>query len=124
MSMTGKTYMQKLENRVLELARMGISYFKFDGLFGHLNLRDFDITNNPFPSSNDERLNDSSYDEQKGYYLSAGTERLMQIFNKLGAVNPDIFIAITNGAYLSPWWLQYIDIVWPVSYTHLTLPTT
>ena len=49
MSMTGKTYMQKLENRVLELARMGISYFKFDGLFGHLNLRDFDITNNPFP---------------------------------------------------------------------------
>lgn len=115
MSMTGKTYMQKLENRVLELARMGISYFKFDGLLGHLNLRDFDITNNPFPSSNDERLNDSSYDEQKGYYLSTGTERLMQIFNKLGAVNPDIFIAITNGAYLSPWWLQYIDIVWLIN---------
>lgn len=115
MSMTGETYMRKLEERVLELARMGISYFKFDGLFGHLNIRDFDIPDNPFPSSNDERLNDSRYDESKGYYLSAGTERLMQIFGKLGAVNPDIFIAITNGAYLSPWWLQYVDIVWLIN---------
>lgn len=115
MSMTGKKYMLKLEERVLELARMGISYFKFDGLFGHLNLRDFDIADNPFPSSNDERLNDSHFDEQKGYYLSAGTERLIQIFDKLNTVNPDIFIAITNGAYLSPWWLQYIDIVWLIN---------
>ena len=115
MSMTGKKYMLKLEERVLELARMGISYFKFDGLFGHLNLRDFDIADNPFPSSNDERLHDRHFDEQKGYYLSAGTERLIQIFDKLNTVNPDIFIAITNGAYLSPWWLQYIDIVWLIN---------
>lgn len=85
--MTGETYMRKLEERVLELARMGISYFKFDGLFGHLNVRDFDIPDNPFPSSNNERLNDSRYDESKGYYLSAGTERLMQI---LGNWEPSI----------------------------------
>ena len=30
-------------------------------------------------------------------------------------VNPEIFIAITNGAYLSPWWLQYVDIVWLIN---------
>ena len=47
-------------------------------------------------SSNDERLNDSRYDELKLYYLTAGTERLMKIFNRLGEVNPDIFIAITS----------------------------
>ena len=66
-------------------------------------------------SSNDERLNDSRYDELKLYYLTAGTDRLMKIFNRLGEVNPDIFIAITNGAYLSPWWLQYVDVVWLIN---------
>ncbi|MFR2069521.1 MAG: hypothetical protein ACLS4S_04720 [Bacteroides nordii] len=39
----------------------------------------------------------------------------MKIFNRLGEVNPDIFIAITNGAYLSPWWLQYVDVVWLIN---------
>ena len=38
MSMTGAVYMQKLEDRVVELASGGVSYFKFDGLFGHLNI--------------------------------------------------------------------------------------
>ena len=66
-------------------------------------------------SSNDERLNDSQYDELKLYYLTAGTERLMKIFNRLEEVNPDIFIAIANGAYLSPWWLQYVDVVWLIN---------
>lgn len=115
MSMTGETYMQKLEDRILELAQMGVSYFKFDGLFGHLVTRDFDLENNPFPSSNDERLNDSRFDEQKELYLVEGTERLIQVFDKLDSVNPDVFTAITNGAYLSPWWLQHIDIVWLIN---------
>lgn len=125
MSMTGAVYMQKLEDRVVELASGGVSYFKFDGLFGHLNIRDFELQGRgtaAMPqlglegfSSNDERLNDSRYDELKLYYLTAGTERLMKIFNRLGEVNPDIFIAITNGAYLSPWWLQYVDVVWLIN---------
>lgn len=115
MSMTDKKYMQKLEERILELAKMGISYFKFDGIFGHLNIRDFDINDNPFPSSNDVRLNEARFDVQKEQYLVDGTEQLMQIFNKLHEVNPEIFIAITNGAYLSPWWLQYVDIVWLIN---------
>lgn len=115
MSMTGETYMQKLEERVLELAKMGISYFKFDGVFGHLNTRDFYLKNNPFPSSNDERLNSAAFDDQKEQYLVAGTERLMHIFNELHEVNPEIFLAITNGAYLSAWWLQYVDVVWLIN---------
>lgn len=125
MSMTGDVYMQKLEDRILELAHEGVSYFKFDGLFGHLNIRDFELQGRGTPampqlglegfSSNDERLNDPKYDELKRYYLSAGTQRLMQIFSRLGEVNPEIFIAITNGAYLSPWWLQYVDVVWLIN---------
>lgn len=43
MSMTGEKYMGRLEDRVLDLARHGVSYFKFDGLFGHLNIRDFEL---------------------------------------------------------------------------------
>lgn len=125
MSMTGAVYMQKLEKRILELASQGVSYFKFDGLFGHLNIRDFELQGRGAPampqletagfSSNDERLNNTKYDELKMYYLSAGTERLMKIFNRLGELNPDVFVAITNGAYLSPWWLQYVDVVWMIN---------
>lgn len=125
MSMTGKTYMDKLEQRVCYLAQKGISYFKFDGLFGHLNIRDFEINGRGTPimpqldiagfTSNDRRLNSSRYDELKLYYLTAGTERLMKVFNHLSEINPEIFIAITNGAYLSPWWLQYIDVVWLIN---------
>lgn len=125
MSMTGSVYMQKLEDRIMELASQGVSYFKFDGLFGHLNIRDFELWGRGAPampqlevmdfSSNDERLNDAKYNELQLYYLAAGTERLMKIFDRLGEQHPDIFIAITNGAYLSPWWLQYVDVVWMIN---------
>jgi hypothetical protein len=125
MSMTGPKYMQRLENRVLELTKMGVSYFKMDGLFGHLNLRDFELNGRGTPampqfdfsgfSANDIRLNDKKYDEVKTYYLVAGTERLITIFDKMAEINPSVYIAITNGAYLSPWWLQYVDIVWMIN---------
>lgn len=125
MSMTGKTYMDKLEQRVCQLAAKGISYFKFDGLFGHLNIRDFELNGRGTPAvpqlnteefaSNDRRLNASRYDEVKLYYMTAATERLIHMFDRLSEINPEIFIAITNGAYLSSWWLQYIDVVWLIN---------
>ncbi|MBD0825434.1 alpha-galactosidase [Aestuariibaculum marinum] len=125
MSMTGPKYMQMLEDRILELEKGGVSYFKFDGLFGHLNIRDFELKGRGTPSmpqlgvenlvENDSVLSDHKYDELKTYYLVNGTERLMAIFKKMHKVNPDVFVAITNGAYLSPWWLQYIDVVWMIN---------
>lgn len=125
MSMTGPVYMQKLEERILELARMGVSYFKFDGLFGHLNTRDFEVKGRGTAympqlgvsdfKGNEKELNDDRYNELKEYYLCNGTERLMKIFKKLHEINPDIFLAITNGAYLSPWWMQYVDVVWLIN---------
>lgn len=125
MSMTGPVYMQKLEERILELARMGVAYFKFDGLFGHLNTRDFEVKGRGTAympqlgvsdfKGNEKELNDARYNELKEYYLCNGTERLMKIFKKLHEINPDIFLAITNGAYLSPWWMQYVDVVWLIN---------
>lgn len=126
MSMAGPLYMDKLEKRILELTRQGISYFKYDGLFGHLNTRDFELNgrggvptmpqlNTEGFEANDPRLNDTRYDELKTYYLVAGTERLMQLMLRQHDVNPEVFTAITNGAYLSPWWLQYTDVVWLIN---------
>ena len=125
MSMAGPKYMSAFEERTLELARQGISYFKFDGIFGHLYTRAFELHGRGTPampqlnttgfSSTDPRLNDSKYDELKTYYLVAGTERLIDIFTKVSQINPEVFMAITNGAYLSPWWLQHVDLVWLIN---------
>lgn len=127
MSLAGPKYMQLLEDRMVELTKQGVTYFKLDGLFGHLNRREFDFIGGDYGvptmsqldtegfSPADERLNDPKYDELKTYYLVAGTERLMQIFKKQHEVNPNVYIVISNGAYLSPWWLQYIDAVWMIN---------
>ncbi len=125
MSLCGPKYMADLEKRMVELTQQGVCFFKLDGLFGHLNIRDFEITGRGCPampqlgtegfSFNDARLNDTKYDELKEYYMVAGTERLMQIFSKMRQVNPDVYIVISNGAWLSPWWLGYVDTVWMIN---------
>jgi hypothetical protein len=125
MSMADPRYMTALENRLVALTRSGVNFFKLDGLFGHLNTRDFDLNcaqygvaampELPGFKSDDPRLNDPRYDEAKIYYLTAGTEQLMPIFQKLGEVDPNICILISNGAYLSPWWLMFVDDVWMIN---------
>ena len=111
----------------MELAEAGTSYFKLDGTFGHLYTREFDIhgADHGVPEmpqldtegfrTDDLRLNDSAYDELKIYYLTVGTERLMKIFAKMADANPDVYIVISNGAYLSPWWLMHCDAVWMIN---------
>ncbi len=127
MSMAGPKYMQALEDRMVELTRQGVGFFKLDGLFGHLNLRNFELQGGAYGlpelpqlglegiKAGDARLNDAKYDELKIYYLTAGTERLMQLFARLAEADPDIYIVISNGAYLSPWWLMHADAVWMIN---------
>ncbi len=127
MSMAGPKYMQSLEDRMVELTKQGVGFYKLDGVFGHLNLRNFELHGTKYGlpempqlgldgfTAGDKRLNDAKYDELKTYYLSAGTERLMQLFAKLAKVNPDIYIIISNGAYLSPWWLMSVDTIWMIN---------
>lgn len=127
MSMAGPKYMGLLEKRMLELTERGVSYFKLDGVFGHLNIREFELNGKSYGvptmpqlgtaglSPSDSLLNDSKYDELKTYYLAAGTERLMEIFKKQHEINPEVYVVISNGAYLSPWWLMYIDAVWMIN---------
>ena len=128
MSLANSPYMEKLEKRMLELTRDGVTYFKLDGLFGHLNQRDFDLegaAERGVPvmpqlvpkgiSPADKSLNNSKYDEAKIYYLTVGAERLIQIFDAMSEVNPDVYIVISNGAWLSPWWLMHTDSVWMIN---------
>lgn len=127
MSLAGPQYMQLLEDRMLELTKEGVTYFKLDGLFGHLNRREFELNGQRYgiPSMPqlgtkdiapaDTALNNRIFDELKTYYLVVGTERLMEIFKKQHKVNPDVYIVISNGAYLSPWWLMYVDAIWMIN---------
>jgi hypothetical protein len=126
MSLAGPKYMNLLEERMIELTRQGVSYFKLDGCFGHLNTRNFELHGERFGipympqlglaglNPGTKQLNDSKYDELKTYYLVAGTERLMEIFQKMHKADPTVYIVISNGAYLSPWWLMYCDSVWMI----------
>lgn len=125
MSLAGSGYMQKLEDRILELTRLGVNYFKFDGLFGHLYIRNFELKGRGTAfmpqllsdtiTTDSPELNNAKYNDLKLYYLTSGTRNLMNLFNKMADVNPNVYIAITNGAYLSAWWLQYVDIVWLIN---------
>ena len=127
MSLAGPKYMKLLEDRMVELTRRGVAYFKLDGLFGHLNLRNFELHGERYGiphmpqlgleglKSGDAKLNDARYDELKIYYLTAGAERLMRIFSKMAETNPEVYIVISNGAWLSPWWLMHVDSVWMIN---------
>ncbi len=127
MSMAGPKYMGLLENRLVELTKSGVGYFKLDGVFGHLNVREFETNGDRYGldarlevggkglSPRDSSLNGPRFDELKTYYLSAGTERLMEVFKKMHQANPEVYIVISNGAYLSPWWLMYVDTVWMIN---------
>jgi hypothetical protein len=127
MSMAGPKYMAKLEERMVGLTKSGITYFKLDGLFGHLNIRNFELHGDRYGipympqlnlegvTGNSDELNKAKYNELKTYYLVAGTERLIRLFKNMTAANPEVYIVISNGAYLSPWWLQHIDSVWMIN---------
>jgi len=122
MSMVGEKYMNLLEEALIRMVNMGSVYFKFDGIFGHMGHRFFEIVPNRgtpvmthlLPKdivANDERLNDEKYDEMKRYYITRGTERLMQIYQKMLKVNPKVRIVNHNGATISPWWLMTTDVL-------------
>ena len=112
MSMADPKYMGKLEERMVELTEQGVTYFKLDGVFGHLNTRNFDV---PGFKGSEQALNDPKYDPQKIQHLTDGSERLMKIFAAMDKANPDVYIVISNGAWLSPFWLQHIDAVWMIN---------
>ncbi len=127
LSLAGPKYMGMFEERLVELTKQGVTFFKLDGTFGHQFIREFDLNGADYgvPSmpqlgvaeikASDRKLGEAKYDEAKDYYMTLGTQRLMQVFDKMAEVNPEVYIIISNGAYLSPWWLMHCDSVWMIN---------
>jgi hypothetical protein len=113
MSMTCPDYMQALEDRVVGLVRdQEVGFFKFDGIFGHLHIRNYAVDG--FKGGETE-LGKPKYDEAKIRYLSLGVDRFNQMVNAARQHNPQLHVVASNGAWLSPWWLQHVDTVWMIN---------
>ena len=92
--LSGPKYKAKFMQRMDEYTRQyRIGYFKWDGLLL------------------------SSNEPNQGYLpgiYSGGenTAALLQIAKSVRKINPDIFLNMTTGTWLSPWWLKYANCIW------------
>lgn len=98
MCMAGANYMRDLKARILELMKQEhISSWKIDGMVWGK------FCTNP---------NHGHPTGRNGYYMSDAVEKWTDLFASMRAQNPDVFISITTGSWNSPWWLQYVNVVW------------
>jgi len=57
--------------------------------------------------------NDPGHGHLPGIYSrEANVSTYIDIIKAVRKVNPDIFLNITTGTWLSPWWLEYADCIW------------
>ncbi len=92
--LAGRHYSEYFENSVLEMQKTyGMNFFKLDGV--------------PFG------CNEPDHGHPVGIYSREADERVfVDLLKKLRQQKPDVFLNITTGIWLSPWWLQYADTVW------------
>jgi len=89
----GPRYSALLQRRTTDMARAGVRYFKWDG-FQFLGTGP-DLGTPP------------------GIYARrAVLERVRAMADSVRAVDPDMFLNITSGTWLSPWWLRLADQIW------------
>jgi hypothetical protein len=92
--LAGEKYGQEFQQRMVAYTReYGIGYFKWDGLL--------------------LACNETEHGHLPGVYSRpALIQRFTDVMAAVRDVNPKIFINITVGTWLSPWWLRYADCVW------------
>jgi hypothetical protein len=90
----GKKYKAEFEKKMVEYTKeFNMGYFKWDGFL--------------------LACNEPDHGHLPGVYSrEALINTYMHMMNAVRKVNPDIFINITVGSWLSPWWLQYADCIW------------
>ena len=90
----GKKYKAQFEKKMVEYVKgYDLGYFKWDGFL--------------------LACNEPDHGHLPGIY--SRTELIATYIHMMRAVrkiNPDIFINITVGSWLSPWWLKYADCIW------------
>jgi hypothetical protein len=92
--LAGKRYHQLFKNRVVDFVRnSGVGYYKWDGI--------------QFSCS------EPDHGHPVGIYSRrAVMEALIDICQSVRAENPNIFLNITSGTWLSPWWVKYANTIW------------
>ncbi len=90
----GRNYSRLLAETMLRYQKQyGINYFKLDGI--------------PFG------CNDPDHGHPTGIYSrEADARAFIDMLTRLRAQDPNVFLNITTGMWLSPWWLRYADTVW------------
>lgn len=92
--LAGRHYSEYFTRSVLEMQKTyDLNYLKLDGV--------------PFG------CNEPDHGHPTGIYSREADERaFVNLLEKLRQQKRDIFLNITTGIWLSPWWLQYADTVW------------
>lgn len=90
----GTKYSALFQKRATDMVRNeGVGYFKWDGI--------------QFSCS------DPTHGHPIGYYSRrAILDSMIAKCNAVRAVNPNVFLNITSGTWLSPWWMSYGNQIW------------
>lgn len=93
LSVVGPKYAGLFGQRTSEMAKEGVAYFKWDGF-------QF-VDNNP---KNGGPI--GLYSRRKAM------KNVIDFCARARAINPDMFLNLTSGTWLSPWWLRFADQIW------------
>jgi len=100
MCVAGRRYHQLLKKRLTDFVGLDqVSYFKWDGIQFTCNEPDHG------------HLPDI-------YSRRAVMEAVIDLCRSVRALKPDIFLNITSGTWLSPWWLKYANTIWMQGYDY------
>jgi len=92
--LAGEKYRNLFKKRVVDFVKQfDVGYYKWDGI--------------QFSCS------ESDHGHPVGVYSRrAVMESVIDISSAVREANPDIFLNITSGTWLSPWWLKYANTIW------------
>lgn len=93
LDIAGTNYSHLFEQRITDFAKQGVGYFKWDGI--------------QFASSENNSGHAVGYHSRR-----AAVQSIIEKCKAVRAINPNEYINITSGTWLSPWWLQYANQIW------------
>lgn len=94
-------YIDALIDRMIGFMRdYGVNYFKLDGF----SMEACKSKRHGHPVGGKE--------EKGVYYYSFLWEKWLAGFERLRAVNPDVYLNLTSYSHCSPWFLKWVDAVW------------
>ncbi len=94
MCVGGKKYNSMFGERVVDMIENnGVRYFKWDGMIFSCN--------------------DPTHGHRTGLYSTVSIlDEFGKICDKARATAPDVYLNLTTGTWLSPWWLRYANQIW------------